>query len=777
MASPKDNTDSPRGFSYPQPNAADAKKSLQEVLETLRRGKWLILGVLLVVLAAATAYTVLSDPEYESRSLLMVDTQSAGPPDDVMSFISGDLESRNLANQLLILEQSLLIAERAAERIVRMGVVPETGEPFTILEEDRSASVTELALRLQEEYVSVSMESEDVDALWIKAISTVPAEATLIANIYAEEYVQRTKEINRKQVTASREFLENQIEKRRADLEGLENEVKEYMSQEGAIALDEASSSFIEQIALLQASLDEARIERSMREASLNSLERELDQMKPNLAARLASGVQEELTQTRLALAELQRRREQIYIRNPALRDNATGGGKLQNDLHRLDTQIAQMKTRIRELSERYAEEALSVGGDAADPSSALSYANQIKLQITQEKNLLAQTQARERALAKRLAEYEERLKTIPEQSIELAQLERARLASEQLNIRLIEQLQEAVLAEEAEVGYAEIIRPALIPEEPVGSGAAQNLLIGALLGLLLGIGAALARQRLDTRIYTPDDLQERQIKLLGTVPDMRPMIEDQFGKRSKVTLGEREISATLAPLLNPFSPTSEAYRRLYTALQFSVSDNQALQTILITSAEAGVGKSTTAVNLATTAAKAGKRTLIVDADLRRPALYDYLGIQPSAGLASLLQRRDVPDLEIERFATDIDGVYVIASKEPADSPAELLGSRSMRMLVERLRDLFDVIIFDSPPVLAATDATLLSTQCDATILVVGSGATDAEALEQVLGELKSVGANVTGVMLNRFDATHTYGYKHTYGYRQQSYYGHLEKH
>ena len=776
MASPQDHFAPPGGVLYPRPNGTDAKKSVQEVLETLRRGKWLILAVLIVVLAGAAAYTVLTDPEYESSSLLMVDTQSTGAPDDVMAFFGGGLESRNLANQLLILRQSLLIAERTAERIVGMKVVPETGDPFTLLEENEDPiTITELALRLQEEYVNVAMESEDVDAIWIRVTSTLPAEAALIANIYAEEYVQRTKEINRKQVSASREFLENQIEKRRAELDGLENEVKQYMSQEGAVALDQASESIITQIALLEASLDEARIERSMREANLNSLEKELVQISPNLARRLASGAQEELAQARVTVAELEQRREQIYIRNPKLRGSLSEDGRLQNDVRELNTRIAEMRSRIGKLSEQYVEEALSVGGDALDPSGALSYANQVKLQITQEENALSQVEARKRTLEERLVEYDEKLKNIPGQSIELAQLERARQASEQLNIRLVEQLQEAILAEEAEVGYAEIIRPALVPEGPMGSSATTNLVLGALLGLALGIGTALARRKLDTRIYTPDDLQGRQINLLGTVPDMRPMIENQFGMETKIVLGEREVSTALAPLLNPFSPTAEAYRRLYTGLQFSTPD-RVLQTVLITSAEAGAGKSTTAINLATTSAKAGRRTLIIDADLRKPALYDYLGIQLHTGLETLLWEKGEVDLEIGCFATDIDNVYAIAAREPAKSPAELLGSREMRVLVDRLRDLFDVIIFDSPPVLAATDATLLSTQCDATIVVVGSGSTDADALGEVLDELRSVGANITGVVLNRFDATHTYGYKHTYGYRQQSYYGHLER-
>ena len=714
----------------------------------------------------------MSPPQYSARSLLLVSTESSGGASDALAIIEGTgINDRNLTNQVLILEQSLHIAERTAERLLEARTVQDTGEPLSVLEryEEDPPSLTELAIVLQDEYVDISIESEDADAIWIAATSPIPGEAAFIANVYAEEYVKRTRESSRKHITASREFLENQIARHRSELDEFENEVKQYMSQEGAVALDEASAHAITQIAQTEAFLDEARIERQMHAATLQSLQRELEEIMPRLVERMASGAQTEMEQTRAALAELEQRRERIYFQNPELREDPAS----HEDLNKLLDQIDQTRDRIRELAVQYIDEALAVGGPSAlDPSLSLDYANQIKRQITQEEDTISALAVQEEALEERLAGYSQRLQEIPAQSIELAQLQRAQQSSEQLYIRLVEKLQETSIAEEAEVGYAEIIRPALVPEEPIGAGLARNLLIGAVLGLVLGIGAALARQKLDTRIYTPDDLEEHGFQMLGTIPDMRPMIANQFQKKSTIPFEGHEVSSALAPLLNPFSPSAEAYRRLYTSLQFSQPDKVA-QAILVTSAEAEVGKSTTALNLAITAARAGRRTLVIDADLRSPSLQEYLGVTPRRGLEALLQER-TSDLDVEEFYTGIDNVYAILTRSPASSPAELLGSTRMRILVERLRSVFDVIILDTPPVLVATDATLLSTQSDAAIVVASSGSTDAEALGQVLTELQGVGATVAGVVLNRFDPSHVYGYKHTYGYRQNNYYKYM---
>jgi capsular exopolysaccharide synthesis family protein len=183
----------------------------------------------------------------------------------------------------------------------------------------------------------------------------------------------------------------------------------------------------------------------------------------------------------------------------------------------------------------------------------------------------------------------------------------------------------------------------------------------------------------------------------------------------------------------------------------------------MITSPKAGAGKSTTSLNLAFTTAQAGKRTLVVDADLRRPSLHDKLGLPEGPSLLELLSE-DESRWDSERFFTGFENLYVITGI-PVSQPAELLGSRKMIDLVERFRSEFDIVIFDTPPVLGAVDPVLLSRQCDGVIVVASADGTDMDSLKQSIDELRSVGANVLGTVLNRFDPSSMYGYRNTYGY------------
>ena len=169
------------------------------------------------------------------------------------------------------------------------------------------------------------------------------------------------------------------------------------------------------------------------------------------------------------------------------------------------------------------------------------------------------------------------------------------------------------------------------------------------------------------------------------------------------------------------------------------------IQNLMITSPKSGAGKSTTSLNLAFTSAQAGKRTLVIDADLRRPSLHDKLGLPEGPSLLELLSE-DESRWDAERFFTGIENVYVITGI-PVSQPAELLGSRKMMDLIDRFRTEFDIIIFDTPPVLGAVDPVLLSRQCDAVIVVASSDGTDMEALTQSIDELRSVGANVLGTV------------------------------
>lgn len=739
----------------------DAKTAVHEALEVLRLGKWYIIGIAALVLTAVTVYTFTAEPVYEANTLLLVDTKSAATEDKtVPDFIKpGRIENHKLDQQALILQQSTEIAGRTADRLVEMRTLPVSGAPLAILA--KSTSITHLSQLLQDEVLSVKPADSDgsTDALIINASSNSAEEAALIANIYAEEYVHQTEEMSKERLTAQRIFLEQQYADKKVELDELEARLANYMSREGATALDDQATYTVAQIAQIQAQLDDARIEQSMRESHLSTLEQELMDMQPRLTERVASGVERELEQAQEKIADLEMRVEEIFQRNPELRDNPASNPTIQD----YQEQIAQLRSRVRGLSETFVNEVMEAGG--VDPRSeglSMNYLANLKRKIADERIAISGQQARVRGLEQRMREYNSKLVTLPNTSMELAKLKRQQQAAEELYNILTQRLGQIRIAEQSERGFAKIIRPAIAPEAPAKPKKAVNLGMGLFLGLMLGVGAAVARRKLDTRVYTPDDLSLSEANMIGVVPDMRQLIKREFGKRTKIDFEGREISTGLVALIAPISPIAEAYRRLYIKLQFS-RDDQGIQNLMITSPKAGAGKSTTSLNLAFTTAQAGKRTLVVDADLRRPSLHDKLGLPEGPSLLELLSE-DESRWDSERFFTGFENLYVITGI-PVSQPAELLGSRKMIDLVERFRSEFDIVIFDTPPVLGAVDPVLLSRQCDGVIVVASADGTDMDSLKQSIDELRSVGANVLGTVLNRFDPSSMYGYRNTYGY------------
>ena len=745
---------------YPRPAEASTKHALHETLEVLRRGKWHIVGVFLLVLAGVAVYTFSTTPQYTASTLLLVSPQQSPSTSEALSYgyvEAAGLGERESANQVFVLQESVDIAERVAERLHALRTVPETDRPITL----QGESVTETVSMLQGS-ISADIVADDMDAIEISVNSEDPAEAALIADLYAEEYVKHTRDVSRRRITSSRAFLEDQIENRLEELRRLEDEIEAYRRQEGAVDLDVSSQYTVTQIAQLEAALDEEHIDQIMHEATLRATEEELQQIHPRLTQQLASGAEKEIESWQVALADLESRLEQIYLHNPELRDSPS------EEVGDLESRIAAIRDRTRLLSEQYVGELLDAGGIDPTEGSGMAYLSQLNRQIVDERIAISGAHAKISAIERRLAAYRQKLDAIPSQSIQLAQLERARQSNEQVYTHLVQQLQEARMAEESEIGLAQVIRPALAPEMPSHPNIPRNLILGGLLGLLLGMVAASVRHRLDTRVYTPDDVNA-EASLIGTIPDLHLAMKKVPGGTFRSP--DRRMSTALAPISHPVSPSAEAYRRVYLNLQFRHQDKE-MQTVLITSGEAGAGKSTTAVNLALTAARARRRTLIIDADFHRPTVHRLLGIpqsSPGPDIKDLLLDGQ-HDLPVERFIRGPDNVFVLPARKPVAGSTELLGSARMRHVIEQLRASFDVIIFDSPPVLVATDALLLATQCDATILVASAGSTDLDALKHTIGDLEDVGASLAGIVLNRFDPTHMYAYKYTYGYRDQYY-------
>jgi len=364
-------------------------------------------------------------------------------------------------------------------------------------------------------------------------------------------------------------------------------------------------------------------------------------------------------------------------------------------------------------------------------------------------------------------------------------------------NLRL--EHQRARITEEVEAGKVDVVDLALDPGIPAGTGRLRMLLFALVAGLALGGGAAIVLERMNTSIRRREDIEQLlRIPGLAVIPrivprDSRSMM--RIPEALRIGGGGRQAGGRpgggngngngggkgrgvvvphqddrLIASFNSRSIGAEAYRTLRTNLIFSQAV-QTLRTIVVTSASPAEGKSTTAANLAVTFAQQKMRVALVDCDLRRGRIHEAFGVPREPGLTqAVLGMRTVA--EVIR-PTGIEGLSIITGGTLPPNPSELLAGEKMRGILEELESMFDIILIDSPPLLAAADAAVLGTIADGVLLVLRAGSTDQGAAQQAMRQLNAVGANVVGAVLNDTDAKVSRYAAYDY---PQEYYGASEK-
>lgn len=346
----------------------------------------------------------------------------------------------------------------------------------------------------------------------------------------------------------------------------------------------------------------------------------------------------------------------------------------------------------------------------------------------------------------------------IEELQTQLADMFSARqIADTQTQISALEQKQASYQANYASLlsfvsGGANSIRvvePATLPTIPIGSNKGTTILLAATIGLLLALGAAFLLDYLDDTIKTPEDVQvTTHLATLGAIARIE---------------GEK-VADKLVTISHPKSPNAEAYRILRTNLLFSAVDNPP-RTLLVTSSSPTEGKSTTLANLGVVMAQQGQRVVLVDSDLRRPTLHRLFQLPNSAGLTNALLHEH-PTAKTLMQPTQVENLSVLTTGPLPPNPAELLGSARFDELLKDLHLHADVILLDSPPALAVTDAPVLARKVDGVLLVVDAGVTRRQWAVSAQETLNKVGAKVLGVALNRLkpkSSSYYYYYHHYY--------------
>ena len=359
----------------------------------------------------------------------------------------------------------------------------------------------------------------------------------------------------------------------------------------------------------------------------------------------------------------------------------------------------------------------------------------------------------------------------IPSNEMDYARLQRKLKISEETNTLLETKRQESLIAEAGVVDDVSIMSMATLPRSPDNKGVARMALMGVLLGLLLGVIFAVIREMFDTSIGTIEEVENTlKITVLAVIPHIQfdePRTKKE-GKKKKNSAGDAVVRpvrqrAGLVTQFLPKEPCSEAYRILRTNVEY-LSFESPIKTILITSATMQEGKSTTIANFAITLAQQGKRVLLLECNMRRPSLYRTLGIDKGPGTADILIEKakwqdcvnTVTDLVLGEFTMDevlsipgLENLHIIPFGHTPPNPAELLSSSKMDNLLRELRENFDVVLVDGPPLLPVADSMVISTKVDGVILVYKAGSVPRSSVKLAKERLDAVQARMLGVVLN----------------------------
>ncbi len=591
-----------------------------------------------------------------------------------------------------------------------------------------------------------------------------PEKAREIVNAFARVIIEYDIQRSRSVARSVREFIEQQLLITTTSLEEAEKDLRSIQEKYGWLSAYSEEVRVQQQIGNLATSRVDAMVKVRTLEERKRVLKEQLEgygafniyseaQFKPELSSNPSlNAIQTEVNQYEIERAELLGK----YTENhPRIKEIDSILIFLRDEL------VLQVQQQMSEYGTGPVDEIWS--------SLASSY---IMTEVE-----LSSTRALLRAIETAIENVNSELDSLPEEMAMYERVYRMVEVEKRTYSTLLEKLQGAKISEATQVGNISLVDTALTPSRPIGPNRKKNIIIGAFVGLLLGIGLSYILEKIDTTIRDVEEIEEHLgLTVLGIIPIIS---YDKFSAKRRVKEKDRKssdeeiaenIKSHLITHFAPKSPVAEAYRTIRTGIQFS-SVKEPIKTLLIASALPKEGKSTTAANLAVAFAQQGLKTLLIDTDMRKPVIHHVFNIARTPGIVECLMK----EKKIEQIVnkTDVENLFIISCGAIPPNPSEVIASTMMDDFILAVKKKYDFIIFDSPPLLAVTDATLLSTKTDGTLLIIRAQKTDRDAAQASLKLLKNVNATVKGSILNNVDISSRYGYHYYYRYYYQYYYGH----
>ncbi len=720
-------------------------QSFHDFIRVIRYYFPTVMSIFAVCVVAGLIYASLAINIFKSSAQLKI----SKPHGNILDAPTLNMDFEDIKNDRFIATEILQLKSKnfrlrvAASLIDSCKADGDLSKFYLLLKKPANKAKGELRLKNKDEIADmlgkeISVEqAKGVDVVQITMESPSRFEAYLVANCYKNNYQDMSQEVNRNQLTLTKDFLQKQKDEKLIALNQAENSLRSYQEQKGFVSLDDQAKTVIAQISQLEAQMNIASIDLLSSTNIVKKLEDEVSKSDPQLVKYLENSVSEEyIKNAQLEIAKLQLMRDIAQIDTAVEHYDARIEKNTENKIRQLNQKIRERISTTKNVLEQ----------------KDVSEIKQLSQKLLDEKLRNQALQTNVNQLTKIYKMYEAKFNALPKASIEFADLKRKQESLERLYTLVEGRYQESLINEQSQPGYVSIIEDPDLPKKPFKPNRVLIIIIGVAAGLALGAGYALIRNFFDQTVKSPDDIEKKKINLISWIPPIS-------------NIGSGIEDAEFAVFHFPKSSASEAFKVLRTRLQFSKLKEKKIKSILITSTVPREGKTTIAANLAGSFALADYKTVIVDCDFRKPRIHSFFRETRSPGLVDYLFENCA--LEEVIRPTKLNNLYYVPCGTIPPNPSEILHSDKMKEFFDNLKQNYDFIIVDSPPVLAVTDAELIAMLMDVTVLVSLAGVTLIPMLERVVNQFSKESANMVGVVLNNFDVESNYGayYKYYYYY------------
>jgi capsular exopolysaccharide synthesis family protein len=688
-----------------------------------------------VVVSLLTAFNTLGQVKiYESHATILFDPNPPRPlgqkVESIVDLGSGNFwDNREYYETQYKIIQSMKVAlavvgdlglahDEAFLNNSPPGMAPQPLGPQTNVSEEIAAEALRSRLRVEpvKESRLATVKFEDAD----------PQRAQRILTAIVDTYVQQNLDDAVSSTAVAADWLRSQLDKLKVDLESSEMALHKYKEEQNilSVALDDQSNMLTDELKQLNEAITTVRTRKEEVAARRDEL------------ARIKQDSPTDLPATELLQSTVLTNLRQTYEEALRLRDGLKGEGKGSNhpDVKEADAK-ADATRRALLMEVRNIQRALNKDFQV------------LQRQETGLVTLFEKTQ--KQALDLNLLE------------IEYNRLRRSRDNNDKLYSLVLERTKESDLARVLRVNNIRVLDRPRVPRFHVRPNIPKNISLGIFIGIILGVGMALARGLLDRTLRTPDDIEKGLgLPFLGSLPQIDHMLKaTPYGRRRR---GEHmKVSRPeLAVHEQPMSGVAEAARVIRTSLLFMDPDKP-YRTLLVTSAGPSEGKTTVATCIAITLAQTGQRVVLVDCDLRRPRVHRVFPTGTEVGVTTCLIEGSIDDAV---FESGVPNLSIIPAGPIPPNPAELLHSDKFRQFLQQLQDKFDRVVIDSPPIVPVTDAAILSTLVDGTVLVVRALKTTKDLAKVAVRALQDIGVPKAGAVLNGVTFTgDEYRYRYQY--------------